>query len=431
MEMHLNTVYGSGAWDEKFSQSVLFRPGESENRVVNLYPEAEYQTFEGFGGAITEAAGYVYAQMNDEEKKTLMQAYFSPEGMNYQFVRIPIDSCDFSLGPYEGFARVEKYIIPMLRDAEKAHGSPLGIMLAPWSPPAKWKTNGIRQYGGSLKREYYADYAAYLCDHIEWYRSQGFSVTRLSLQNEAHAVQTWDSCVWTAGEQKEFLRDYMYPEMIKRSLADIEIYLWDHNKERVYEWLRDVVDDDTNKMVAGIAFHWYSGDHFEALDLCREKYPAKKLMISESCIEYYKFDVSDAFGAAEKFSHEIIGDLNHGMVAFGDWNILLDENGGPNYVGNYCLAPFMYDTRAHKLTETLLGRYVEVIAKAIPAGSVRIAATKYSDSVDVTAWKRPDGKTALVMLNRSKKNSPVCVRLNGGEADAVLWPESITSAIVE
>ena len=431
MEMHLNTLYGSGAWDEKFSQSVLFRAGESENRVINLYPEAEYQIFEGFGGAITEAAGYVYSQMSESDKNALMQSYFSSKGMNYQFVRIPIDSCDFSLGQYEGFARVEKYIIPMLRDAEKAHGERLGIMLAPWSPPAKWKTNGIRQFGGALKREHYGDYAAYLCDYIAWYKAQGFCVTRLSLQNEAHAVQTWDSCVWTAGEQKEFLRDYMYPEMVKRGLADIEIYLWDHNKERVYEWLRDVVDEDTDKMVSGIAFHWYSGDHFEALDLCRERFPTKKLMISESCIEYYKFDISDAFGSAEKFSHEIIGDLNCGMVAFGDWNILLDENGGPNYVGNYCLAPFMYDTKAHKLTETLLGKYVEVIAKAIPAGSVSIAATKYCDDIDATAWKRPDGKFALVILNRGEKNSPVCVRLYGEEADAILWPESITSAIIE
>ena len=274
MKMLLNTLYGSGAWDEKFSQLFEFRPGETENRVINLYPEAAYQTFEGFGGAITEAAGYVYSQMDEKDKNAVMEAYFATSGMNYRFVRIPIDSCDFSLGQYEGFERVEKYIIPMLRDAEKAHGSPLGIMLAPWSPPAKWKTSGIREQGGSLKREHYAEYAAYLCDYIEWYKNQGFLVTRLSLQNEAHAVQTWDSCVWTAAEQKEFLRDFMWPEMEKRGMAGIEIYLWDHNKERVYEWLRDVVDEITDKMVAGIAFHWYSGDQYANIAEIARRYPA-------------------------------------------------------------------------------------------------------------------------------------------------------------
>ena len=27
-----------------------------------------------------------------------------------------------------------------------------------------------------------------------------------------------------------------------------------------------VLDEETMDMVAGIAFHWYSGDHFEAVD---------------------------------------------------------------------------------------------------------------------------------------------------------------------
>ena len=431
MNMQVNTIYGSGAWDEQFRQTVAFVPGETENKVVNVYPEISYQRFEGFGGAITEAAGSVYAQMDEEQKQALMTAYFAPEHMNYQFVRIPIDSCDFSLSQYEGFARVEKSILPMLRDAERAAGKSLRLMLAPWSPPAKWKTNGRREGGGKLKKEHYADWAEYLCAYIAWYRGQGFDVRMLSLQNEAHAVQTWDSCVFTAAEEKTFLRDYMAPAMLRHGLTDVEIYLWDHNKERVYEWMRDILDEDTDKMVAGAAFHWYSGDHFEALDLCREQFPHKKLMVSESCIEFYKFDAADASGAAIAMTHEIIGDLNHGICAFGDWNLLLNEQGGPNYVGNYCLAPFLYDTKEKKLQGTLLGQYMAVLAEAVKPGAVRIASTRYSEDIDVTAWKHPDGRIALVLLNKSTENKPVCVRLNGLEAATMLWPRSLTAATLE
>ena len=39
-----------------------------ENHVVNLYPEITFQTMEGFGGAITDAAGYVYSLMKEEQK---------------------------------------------------------------------------------------------------------------------------------------------------------------------------------------------------------------------------------------------------------------------------------------------------------------------------------------------------------------------------
>lgn len=66
-----------------------------ENHVVNLYPEITFQTMEGFGGAITDAAGYVYSLMKEEQKHQLMETYFSPEQMKYGIVRIHMDSCDF------------------------------------------------------------------------------------------------------------------------------------------------------------------------------------------------------------------------------------------------------------------------------------------------------------------------------------------------
>ena len=264
LQMKLLTTYGVGDWDQKFEQTVRFIPGETENKVINLYPEITYDAFEGFGGAITESAGYVYSLMPEEQKRALMEAYFSPERMNYRMVRIPIDSCDFSLGQYEAvsdpedasfrtfsFERVEKYILPMLRDAETAAGKRIPIMLSPWSPPVYMKTNDTRDHGGKLRRSCCGLWAEYLCRYIEEYRNRGFIVDRLTLQNEPKAVQAWDSCLFTAGEEKVFLRDYMWPAMEKHGLTDIEIFIWDHNKERVFEWMRDIIDEDTDKMVAG------------------------------------------------------------------------------------------------------------------------------------------------------------------------------------
>ena len=441
LTLNLSMTYGGGAWNEQFHQAVLFRRGDTENKVINLYPDIAYQTFDGFGGAITEAAGSTYLQMDDNQKRALMNAYFGKERMNYQFVRIPIDSCDFSVGQYEAsskpdfsdfsFTRVEQSILPMLDDAEKAAGRKLSIILSPWSPPAYMKTNGKRNFGGKLKPEYEALWAEYLCRYILEYRKRGYQVAGLTLQNEPKAVQTWDSCLFTAQEEKHFLQARLWPALERHSLSDISIYLWDHNKERVWEWMRDIIDEETDRMVAGAAFHWYSGDHFDALDLCRMRYPDKKLIVSESCVEFYKYDASDARGAAMRLSHELMGDLNHGISAFIDWNLLLDENGGPNYVGNYCLAPFLYDTKEKKLRQTLLGQYMELLAKTVVPGSVRIACTKYSEAIDASAWKRPDGSIALVLLNKSGENAKVCVRLEGLEASTLLYPRSITTAIIE
>ena len=274
-----------------------------ESQVVNIYPELSYETFEGFGGAVTEAAGYIYSLMNDEQKKKVIETYFSPEKMNYRLVRVHMDSCDFSLGLYEAmsnsedtelksfsFERTEKYILPMLEDAKKTAGENLKLMLTPWSPPAFMKTNGKRTGGGKLKPEYRKLWAEYICRYIREFQNRGFEVQRISIQNEPKAVQTWDSCLFTAEEEKSFLRDFLYPTMKSHGFENIEVFIWDHNKERIYERVRDTVDEETREMVSGAAFHWYSGDHFEGLELVRRLYPELKLIMSESCLEYSIFD---------------------------------------------------------------------------------------------------------------------------------------------
>ena len=80
-KLKLESVFGSGNWDEKLNQTLLLTSGETENRVINLFPEIEYQTWSGFGGAITEAAAYNYSLLSEEQKHALTEAYFSPERM--------------------------------------------------------------------------------------------------------------------------------------------------------------------------------------------------------------------------------------------------------------------------------------------------------------------------------------------------------------
>ncbi len=414
-----------------------------EDRVVNLYPDMEMEAVEGFGGAITDSAAYVYSLMSEAQKRSLMESYFSPEQMAYGIVRIHMDSCDFSTGLYEAmsdpsdrelksfsFARTEKYILPMLQDAQKTAGKKLELMLSPWSPPAFMKTNGSRKNGGSLKPEYRQMWAEYICQYIRQFQSRGFSVRRISVQNEPKAVQTWDSCVFTAQEEKAFLRDYLYPALQRNGMEQVEIFVWDHNKERVYERMRQIVDPVTEPMIAGAAFHWYSGDHFEALELLRRAYPDKKLIVSESCIEYSKYDSEDTARNACRLSHEIIGDLNHGMTAFYDWNILLDGQGGPNHVGNFCQAPFLYDCEKKELQPQLLRDHIWHFSHFLVPGSRRIGWSRFADTVDVTAYKRPDGILVFVLLNREDREQKIHLRLNGEIAQLTLPPMGLMTGTV-
>lgn len=391
--------------------------------LVNLYPQVRYQTILGFGGAITEAVGLVLGALPPEQARQLLNAYYGPGGIGYSLVRTHLDSCDFTGENYCAIQpgdvdfttfslhHDEKNIIPYIHMAEELAGTKLPVMLSPWSPPAFMKTNGSRNGGGKLRPEYADLWARYICKYIHEYRKRGIRVTRISIQNEPNAVQTWDSCLYSAREEREFLRDHLHPALVENGLGDLEVFVWDHNKERMFERAAQCITPETDKMIAGVAFHWYSGDHFDAVRLVRECFPDKLLMFSEGCIEYSRFDKTQALKNAQMYAHDMIGNLNAGMNLFVDWNIALNENGGPNHVENYCEAPVICDTRSGKVEYKPSFYYIAHFSRYIKKGARRIATTCYSGKVEVTAFENPDGSIVVVLLNRTDEELPAILRL--------------------
>jgi len=413
-----------------------------ENQLINLYPQRQYQALEGFGGALTDSAGYVFSRMDEEQQEQMINQYFGVE-MDYRIVRIPIDSCDFSLEHYEAlkdpedfnleqldFTRMKKYILPLLEAVQKHTKGQLEIMMTPWSPPPFMKTNGERNCGGKLKEEYKELWARYICRYIQEFRGMGYCVNRLSIQNEPKAVQTWDSCIYTAAEERAFIKDFMWPALSECGLTDVEIFIWDHNKERAFERACEIIDDETDVMIAGIAFHWYSGDHFEALQMIREIFPDKKLVLSEACIEYSKYSQDDYLANAQKYAHDIIGNLNHGMSGFYDWNIILDQQGGPNHVGNYCDAPFLFDINTKELMERNTAAYIWHFSHFIKQGAKRIGFSRYTDKLEVTAFLNPDRTIAVVLLNKTNETIPAFIRVGEEIASISVSANAIATGVL-
>jgi glucosylceramidase len=357
-------------------------------------------------------------------------------------VRSHIDSSDFSLGVYSAMTdpedtmmnsftlqRDEQYILPLIIAAQDKSGEPLDLMLSPWSPPAFMKTNGEKLHGGKLKPEYRQFWAEYICRYIKEYETRGLQVNRVTIQNEPAAVQSWDSCLYTAEEEKEFLRDYLYPALVKNKLSHVKINIWDHNKERLYERTRAIIDQDTDKIVDGVAFHWYSGDHFDSIKITREAYPGKELIFTEGCVEYSRFGTNQLHNA-QMYAHDIIGNLGGGMTGFMDWNILLDEKGGPNHVGNFCDAPIMIDTQKDTYEVKLSYDYIGHFSRYIRKGAKRIAFSKYTEKLEMTAFKNIDGSIVLVMLNRENQEIPVTFDLGGKIFQLTIAGGTIVTAVI-
>lgn len=444
--MNLNyivTTYQNNLVDTEKNQIPFEQEHDEEMPFVNLYPKHGYQAFEGFGGAITEAAGYAFSKMSEAKQNEVLQAYFGVDGNRYRFARMAIDSCDFSLGNYSAVTdsgdqelatfslkRDEEYILPLLRKAQEICGEPIEIMLSPWSPPAFMKSNGAKNGGGFLKPKYRYLWARYLCRYVQEYRKMGFFVTMLTIQNEPKAAQRWDSCLYTAEQEKAFLRDFLYPELMRSGLKDVQVCIWDHNKERVFERAEAIIDQETDKMVQGIAFHWYSGDHFGALRLTKEVFPDKKLIFSEGCVEYSRFDGANQLAHAQMYAHDIIGNLNAGMNVSLDWNIIVDEKGGPNHVGNYCEAPIMCDTQNDTIIKNVSYTYIWHFSRFIQRGARRIAASSYTDQLEITAFRNPDDTITAVLLNRTGEKVPVSIRLEGQLASFSVPANSIVTGLI-
>ena len=421
--------------------------------------------------------------MDEETQNQALQDIFGPDGLHARFVRVPIDSCDYSLEEYQAVAdpvadpdlatfsidRDRKYVLPMLKKAIEISAEPISVLMSPWSPPYQWKTApkiakndaavygamGMpvpeeipqRNHGGSLKPEYYGSWAEYVVKYLQAYLDEGIPVTMLSLQNETVAATTWDSCVWTPEESKTYLKDYLYPEMKKAGLTDkIGIFIWDHNKERMIEHVLTVLDEETMDMVAGIAFHWYSGDHFEAVELMKQKYPDKTFMLSECCalhmpgrigfgdggfgpVNFQTPEYVDYLDAAD-YAHDMIGNLNAGMNRWIDWNFLVDKDGGPRHVPMGFTSGLIVDDDFH-YRKPIMYHYIGHISKYIAPGAKRIGWSKYGANLDVTAAVNPDGSYVVILLNRTKEDSGCFLRVNGHIMRVDLPAETLSTVVIE
>lgn len=64
-----------------------------EDQLINLYPQVTYQRMDGFGGAITDSAAYIYSLMNPEQKKQMLGEYFGQGKMKFRLLHCFYSSC--------------------------------------------------------------------------------------------------------------------------------------------------------------------------------------------------------------------------------------------------------------------------------------------------------------------------------------------------
>jgi glucosylceramidase len=257
------------------------------------------------------------------------------------------------------------------------------------------KTNNDMLYGGKLKPEYFQTWADYYVRYMEAYKKEGIPIWGLTVQNEAMAVQVWESCIFTAAEERDFVRDYLGPTLHKNSLTDVRLMIWDHNRGIMYQRAEVVYDDpEASKYVWGMGYHWYIGKHFDSVRMVHDAFPDKKLLYTEA-------GMGGDWRTAVNLARNMILDLNNWASGWTFWNLVLDENRGPRHAGGTGRGSSIVtlDTRTGELTFNPPHYYFGHFSRFIRPGAKRIACTSNSDDFLATAFVNPDGKVAVVVLN--------------------------------
>lgn len=422
------------------------QPFETEPSVF-VDPSKTFQSITGIGGALTDASAETFAKLPAKQQKAFLDAYFSPEiGIGYTIARTNMNSCDFSSGSYTyvkendkelnsfTIAHDDQYKVPFLKKAFETAGSELRLFISPWSPPAWMKDNNNMLQGGKLLPEYYQSWADYYVKYIKALESRGIPVWGLTVQNEPMAKQTWESCIYTAAEERDFIKNYLGPELWKNELKDKKLIAWDHNRDLIYHRASTILGDPgAAKYVWGIGFHWYESWTGAAIPenvrRVAEAFPGYQLLLTEACNYPFSWDTFDEWHWGENYGTAMIADFNNGATAWTDWNILLDETGGPNHVGNFCFAPVHADTRDGSIHFMNSYYYIGHFSKYVRPGARRIACSSNRAQLMTTGFVNPDGSIAVIVMNAG--DTKVSYRLYVGEVavETASLPHSITTLL--
>jgi glucosylceramidase len=410
---------------------------------VWVNPDKTFQTLQGFGGAFTEAAAVTWQRLSLAKQEQVLRDYFDPDhGHGYTLCRVHINSCDFSLGNYAhvetpgdvdlksfNIDRDRLALLPFIKAAQRVAQQPIQLLASPWSPPAWMKSNDQMNQGGHLLPQYRQAWARCYVRFIQEYAAEGVPIWAVSVQNEPAATQTWDSCIYSAEEERDFVRDFLGPELAHAGLGHIKIVIWDHNRDLLVERASTVYNDpEAAKYVWGAAFHWYGEPHFEQVHQTHDAWPDKHLLFTEGCQEGGPH--TGSWNLGERYAHNIINDLNRWTVGWIDWNLVLDETGGPNHVGNLCSAPILIDTDQDALLHQSSYYYLGHFSRFIKPGAKRVLCAVSRQDLETTAFTNPDGSVAVVVMNRTEINICFLLRLDGVDTATSLPPRSIATYLL-
>ncbi|RZF32141.1 hypothetical protein LSTR_LSTR004004 [Laodelphax striatellus] len=459
------------------------------------------QTILGVGGAFTDSFGYSLRNLTRETQDHLLKSYFSEDGIEYSFNRVVFGSSDFSLNPYSYVAENDTslltfnltesdflYKIGPIRRAKSFSKRELKLMGSAWSAP-KWMKRVGKNANQYLMPEHRQTWANYLVKTFEAFRNNSIELWGLTPTNEPVTLMGFKdvaikNMVMLPEEQRQWIANNLGPALEKNGFVNKSIVLLDDMRHYALWWMDTVMRSKTAaQYVDGIGLHWYV-DSFASpkiLDKIKEKYPEKNIYYTESSINpiidmlinIEEGNITSNFSSpgptppllgswkrAQMYATSLIENLNHWVNGYMDWNLALDETGGPNLINLTCDAPIIMNTTSNEFYKQPMFYVLGHFSKFLKPGAVildcdletfdgRVHSKDETEETSTIYFEEkafhlflyykdvkhivglnPDGSHAVIVFNPKKTPQSFWIQdAQKGNAYIFLEPESVTSIL--
>jgi len=381
------------------------------------------------------------------------------------------DTEGFDPAVYPGVKDPLYDLLPMIHEAlaiKTEQGDDLKIIASAWTAPPwmkdleDWYVPGTAENdwqgtGGSLKPEYEATYADYLVKYLDAYKAEDVDMWGLTPVNEPHGNGGhWESMNFSAESQNAFIQNHLGPKLKAGAHADTRLLIFDQNRDGVDHWADVIFADPAAKpFVFGMAVHWYASTfkvYEDAFERVHAQYPGFEIIHTEGCIDalggtppggvadpagyqeepnwfmndawwwnsnatdwaytvdwgFVDADDHPMYTPVHRYARNIIVSLDHWMTGWVDWNIVLDSNGGPNHVDNFCGAPIMIDTETGEIHYTPVYHVLAQFSRTIRPGDKAVWTRLESeglgeDALHACATVNGEGFVSVQVLNTTKE----------------------------
>ena len=436
--------------------------GNDANAIV-IDDSHHMQTIDGFGFALTGGSAELLMKMSSDERTKILKELFAWDGKNIgvSYIRLSIGASDLNsfvfsyddLNKGETDFELKKFnlaqdyndVIPVMKEI-LAINPAVKILGSPWSAPAWMKTNNDVR-GGRLKTDCYRVYALYFVKYVQAMKNVGIAIDAITIQNEPVNSRNTPSMTWFENEQADFIKNNLGPAFEKAGIKT-KIILFDHNGDRPDYPLSLLNDPEVAKYADGSGFHNYVGDIAAALSLMHTARPDKNLYFTEQMV--VERPGSPDINITNPVKNLILKTTQNWSRNVILWNLAADPLNDPHTDNGGCsMCQGAITINGDIVSRNIAYYTIAHASKFVRPGSVRISSTNkgdktvglyedeqrpgvyraiQSENMEIlpnVAFRTPEGKIVLIVVNDTFSANSFRIQWNGGIAGIKLNPGAV------